>query len=105
MRAGNLDRVITIERATETIDQNGTPQNAWALLATMRAERIESSTDEFIRGYGASPESVVIFRTRFLEGVTVADRVSYEGQALNIKQVKELGRRHGLELRLERPGS
>lgn len=104
MRAGKLDRVITLERATETIDGNGTPQSAWAPIATMRADVIEASTDEFIRGYGAEGMNVVVFRTRFIEGITVADRVAYDGAAFDIKGINELGRRRGLELRTERAG-
>jgi SPP1 family predicted phage head-tail adaptor len=104
MRAGKLDRVITIERATTTIDASGTPQEAWATLATMRAELLDGTTDEFARSFGASTEAVAVFRTRYLDGLTVSVSVTFEGRAFGIKQVKEIGRRRGLELRTERIG-
>lgn len=101
MRAGKLDRVITIQRYTATVDDYGTPGFAWTDFATMRAQRVQASTDEYIRNYGAADETVVIFRTRWLDGVTNADRVAYEGSFFNLKETKEIGRRQGLELRCE----
>lgn len=105
MRAGNLDKVITIERAVTTLDGLRAPVEVWTALATVRAQVIQSSTEEFIRSRGASSETVVIFRTRYLAGVTLADRIVFEGAAFNIKEAKELGRRRGLELRAERLAS
>ena len=104
IRAGKLDRIIRIERATTTVDASGTPQQSWAPLATMRAELLDATTDEAARSFGTSTEAVALFRIRYLDGITVADRVIYEGQAFDIKQVKEVGRRRALELRTERVG-
>ena len=101
MRAGNLDREITIQRFTTTVDDYGTPVQTWANVATVRAQLIQASTQEYIRG-GAVDETVAVFRTWWLNGITNADRVVYNGQNLNIKETKELGRRNGLEIRCER---
>jgi SPP1 family predicted phage head-tail adaptor len=99
MRAGKLDRKILVERSTETVDDFGTVTHQWMTLYPLRAELIEQSAQEFMRNYGASSETTVIFRTRFVLGVTVADRVTYDGREYDIKEVKEIGRRRGLELR------
>lgn len=99
MRAGKLDRIITIERVTTTVDEYGTPVEGWTTVATLRAELIQSSASEFIRAYGATTDTIVIFRTRYLDGVTTADRVTYAGHPFDLKEVKEIGRRKGLELR------
>lgn len=40
----------------------------------------------------------VLFRLRWIEGITVLDRVAYANRLHNIKEVRELGRREGLEL-------
>jgi SPP1 family predicted phage head-tail adaptor len=99
MRAGNLDRAIRLDRFDElAVDDYGTPAPAWAPIATLRAQIIQSSTDEYIRG-GAVDETVIVFRTRFLAGVTTADRIHYQGRYFNINETKEIGRRKGLELR------
>lgn len=105
MRAGKLDRVITIERATAgASDSYGVPSSTWATLATLRAQIVQASTEEFVRAFGDSTETAVIFRTRYLDGVTLADRVAYEGAVHNLVEVKEIGRRRGLELRTRRVG-
>lgn len=104
MRAGSLDREITIQKSVTYIADAGVPQETWTAICTLRAEVIESSTDEYIRGAGASSETAIVFRTRYFPGVTVAHRIMFGGEPLDIKQVKELGRQNGLELRAERKG-
>jgi SPP1 family predicted phage head-tail adaptor len=102
MRAGKMDRTITIQAFTNTVDDFGTPIETWTDKATLRAQLIQASTEEFIRASGASDETVIIFRTRWLSGVTNADRIEHEGELFNLKEVKEIGRRKGLELRAVR---
>lgn len=104
MRAGALDRVVILERLARTIDDSGAPVETWAALASMRAQLIQQSTDEFMRGFGESSEETAVFRCRWIDGVTTADRVTYGAQAFNIRQLKEIGRRRGLELRCEKVG-
>ncbi len=99
MRAGQLDRVITIQRSSATVDDYGTPANAWTDIGTVRAQIVQQSTEEFIRGFGASDETAIVFRIRWLAGVQLGDRVIYQNAAHNLKEVEEIGRRRGLELR------
>ncbi len=102
MRAGKLDRTISIQRQTETVAASGAVASAWTNLATVRAEVVQASAVEFIRAFGEAEETAVIFRVRYIAGVTTADRVSFGGAAFNIAETKEIGRRRGLELRCER---
>lgn len=99
MRAGKLDRVITIQAFSSTVDEYGTPTETWADFAAVRAQRVEASTEEFLRGYGEATDTAVIFRTHFVAGVTTKHRVTCEGQQFNIRETKEIGRREGLEIR------
>lgn len=99
MRAGKLDKTITVERFTSTVDDYGTPIEAWATVASVRAQIIQASTEEFMRSFGASSETAIIFRIRYLDGIDPADRVTYAGRAYDLKEVRELGRRQSLELR------
>lgn len=99
MRAGKLDKVITIERVTTTVDEYGTPVEGWATVATVRAQIMQATTEEFMRSFGVSSETAVVFRVRHLDGITLADRVTYNGRHHDLKEIKELGRRQGLELR------
>lgn len=104
MRAGQLDRAITIQRSTSDIDELGNPAGTvWSNVATIRAQLVQASTEEFIRGYGASDETAIIFRTRFIE-IGLADRIVFNGANHNIKELKEIGRQRGLEIRTVRLG-
>ena len=102
MKAGLLTEEIRIERATTDINEYGGVVHSWALVAVVRAERFEQSTTEYIRNFGASDEELVIFRARFVEGVTTAHRVLWRGLPFNIKQIAPIGRRVGVELRCVR---
>lgn len=101
MRAGNLDREIKIQTFGSSVDDYGTPTESWTDFATVRAQVLQAGTDEFLAGYGESDKTIVIFRIRWLTGVTTDHRVQYEGKNLNIRETKEIGRRKGLELRCE----
>lgn len=98
MRAGKLDRTITIQRRTETKD-GPRVVTAWTNLATVRAEIVQQSANEFLTGFGEAENGTMIFRMRYLAGITTADRVVYEGRAHDLKEIVEIGRRRGLELR------
>ncbi|KQY21025.1 phage head closure protein [Rhizobium sp. Root483D2] len=101
MRAGKLDRTIRIDKWDEAPepDDFGTVKPNFTPLATLRAQIMQSSTEEFIEAQGATDDTLIVFRTRWLPGVTTADRVHYDGKDFNIKETKEIGRRKALELR------
>src|SRR4051794_4192377 len=101
MRAGKLDKSITIERLVESIDEYGVARGAWAPIRTVKAQIVQASSEEFLRSGGIASESAMIFRIRFMEGVTPADhRIRFtEELTLDIKEIKEIGRRRGLEIR------
>lgn len=102
MRAGALDRTITVQRMTTGVKPGGGVMETWTDLVTLRAQIVQASMDEYIRASGASDETVIIFRTWWRDGITNADRIVYAGGNYNIKETKELGRRAGLELRCAR---
>lgn len=101
MRAGNLDRSITVQSFTSTVNEYGTPIETWTDVATVRAQIIQSSTEEYLTN-GASDTTSIIFRTRYLGTIVAKSRIIFEGKEYNVREVKEIGRRKGLELRCER---
>lgn len=102
MRAGKLDRTITLQVYTRTgTTPGGAPIMSWADVATVRAQIIQASIDEYQRAYGEGSNTAIIFRIRWLDDITVEHRVAYDGRHLNIRETKEIGRRKGLELRCE----
>ena len=122
LRAGKLDRTITLERsgpsfdAPQAIDANGlpikgwevegdgTPSQVWRTLATVKAEMLEMGSTDYMRAQGASFEKLGIFRIRWIDGLTLADRVRYNGTHYRIEDINEIGRRVGLELRCKAVG-
>jgi SPP1 family predicted phage head-tail adaptor len=91
--------MINIERLVETIDAFGVAQQAWASVLRMRAQVLQATTEEFKRGCGVASDSVVIFRIRFIEGITLAHRIAFDGRLFDIREIEEIGRRRYLELR------
>lgn len=99
MRAGKLDKTITIERHAITVDDYGTQTEGWSVIATVRAQIVQQSTEEFMRSFGSTGETAMVFRVRHSNGLKVADRVTHQGQAFDVKEIKVLGRQSGMELR------
>ena len=99
MRAGKLDREIVVQRGTEASDEFGGISFTWSDLVPLRAQLVQASTEEFMRNYGPDAEALTIFRTRYFDGITTADRVVYAGEIHDIRELKEIGRREGLEIR------
>ena len=98
MRAGDMDRRVTIQERHIVYDSYGAPQETWADLATVWAEVRQEGGREFFSTPGVQSERKVIFRMRWMDGITVLHQVLYAGREHNIHQVRELGRRNGLEL-------
>lgn len=105
MRAGKLDKLIYIERNTATIDDYGVPSEGWDYITWVRAQIIQTSTEEFLKGFGETSETAIIFRIRYREGLKVSDRVTYEERHYDVKEIKELGRRAGMDLRCVAQGA
>jgi SPP1 family predicted phage head-tail adaptor len=99
MRAGKLDRIINIERKSETVSDSGSVVAAWTEIAKTRAEIVNASADEFLTGFGEAERGTTIFRIRYRAGITTADRIKFDGTAHDIKEIIEIGRRRGLEIR------
>lgn len=111
MRAGDLDRRVTVQELIETQDEFGQPIQSWETVATVWAQVQQQSGREFFAAQQTVSERRTVFRLRWLEGITVTHRVVYpavadgspppepDGNAIyNINEVRELGRREGLEL-------
>lgn len=102
IKAGKLDRQITIERQTETVAASGSVSKAWTTLATVRAELVQLAAEEYLAGFGEADTGGAVFRIRYVAGITTADRVTFDGATYDIEEIAELGRKRGLELRCAR---
>jgi SPP1 family predicted phage head-tail adaptor len=101
IRSGKLDRQITIERMAETVGASGAVSKAWTPVASVRAELVQQSADEYLAGFGEAQQGNLIFRIRYVADLKTSDRVVYDGDAYDLDQITEIGRKRGLELRMK----
>lgn len=106
MDAGQLDRVISLTRIVMT----PRPDEPWVRdpvptkYATIRAQIVQQSTEEFMRTFGEGQETAIVFRIRYRSDVVLTDQVAYGGKAFDLLEIKEIGLREGLELRTKALG-
>lgn len=101
MIAGPLDRRITIERYSSTINDLGEEVGAWAPLATVWAAKTDIRDSERFVAQQVNSTITTRFRTRYLSkiaDVDPKDRLIAAGRYYGIFSVKEIGRREGLEI-------
>lgn len=98
MRSGPLHRRITIQRSTLDDSWDGAGQEIWNDLHACWAEVRQQGGREFLTTMGVSSEVRRVFFIRWFAGINVADRVVYNRVLHNIVEVREIGRRDGVEL-------
>jgi SPP1 family predicted phage head-tail adaptor len=99
MRAGDLNRRVTLQTATETQDGAGQPIPAWSDVATVWAAVEPLEGRELFAAQQINAEAIVMVRIRYRPGVRPKMRVLYGSRLLGIISVIDPGERHE-ELRL-----
>jgi SPP1 family predicted phage head-tail adaptor len=102
MRAGDLDRRITIQRASFALNAFNEPLATWLDIATVWAAARHVTDVEQFRAHEIGAEVTARFTIRYSSEVAdlgPADRLAFEGREYNITGVRELGRREWLEIR------
>lgn len=102
LRAGDLDRRITLQRAAAVQDPaTGERVESWATLATVWASRRRASARETLASAELSAEISDVFEIRYGSAwadLNARDRLLFEGRTYNIVTVDEIGRREGLRI-------
>ncbi len=98
MRAGDLDRLITIEQPTESVDAYGAPTQTWATLAQVWAQVKPVRGSEYFAAQQMNARVDAVFRVRYRTDLTTKMRISYNSETYDIQGIIEIGRREGLEL-------
>jgi SPP1 family predicted phage head-tail adaptor len=93
MRAGKLDRRITIQRATKAPNGFNEPVETWGDLATIWAQQRPNRGAERSSAQEINGQAVMTFHIRHRADLRVTDRVVYEGRIWNVLDVREVGRR------------
>lgn len=98
MRAGKMDRPITIQQRGTTRGESGGEREGWSNFAQCFAEVKWDSGGESDVTHKRSAKQTVYFEIHWRPGVIPTMRVIYEGQTYDITDVQPIGRHEGLRL-------
>ncbi|WP_421925483.1 phage head closure protein [Neoaquamicrobium sediminum] len=95
MRAGKLDRRVTIRRLTETgRNAFNEPIVEWADVATVWAQQRPNRGSERFAAAQVNGTAVMTFHIRYRSDLSTTDRILYEGREYEIvAPPREIGRR------------
>lgn len=101
MRIGSLDRRIAIQRQSVTQAADGEEVVTWQDVATVWARKIENRGSERFTAQQFVGHAVRTFRFRWsttVSEITDKHRIVFDGRNFNITDVREIGRREGIEV-------
>lgn len=100
MRAGKLDRLVTLQTFTSGRDADyGSETKTWTTLAQVWARVEGVSGREFFSARQTGAERTLRLTIRYRSDVTEKLRVLLDGgRTLEVHTLREIGRRRGLEL-------
>jgi len=101
LAAGRLDRRITLQQATITYDALNNPAQTWSTLATVWASKMDIRDSERVAAQEVGADITTRFQIRYSDAVSdinPKDRLTFDGRTYEIVNVKEIGRREGLEI-------
>lgn len=102
MNPGRMDRKIELQRATVTRNGIGDTVKLWATYATVPASLKVQPAGERVNGDKREGDNKAMFTIRYISGVLTSDRLLYEAVNYDIINVREVGRRHLLEVEARR---
>lgn len=93
MRAGKLDRIVTLRRYV-TVGKNplGESIKEWSDVIDLPAQQRPNRGDERFAAQQLSGSAVMTFHVRYRDDISVEDRLFYDGREWNITDVREVGR-------------
>lgn len=98
MRAGKLDRRISIQTATDTQDAYGQAVSVWATTYTVWADVWPLPYTEQVEGDRKTEQTMFKIRIRWQTGVVPTMRVSYGSYYYDIISIEEGNRQEYLDL-------
>lgn len=99
MRAGKLDRLVSLYHRVLTQDAQGEQIATYpTAYGQVWAEKLDQRAREYFAAQGTQAEATTRFRIRWRSDVLMTDRVALDGVNYDIVQISEIGRRQGLEL-------
>lgn len=89
MEAGKLNRRITFQRKDVEYNSYNEPIESWSDLKTVWAEVITTGGREFYAAQKLNAETSAVFRIRYIRGLDVKDRISYESRVFEILSIND----------------
>lgn len=99
MRAGDMNRLITFQRATYTKAANGQKTPTWADAATVWAEVVTTGGKEFYAAQKKNAETSAVFKVRYTLAVNERMQIKYGNRAFEIISLNDVDGKHE-ELRI-----
>lgn len=98
MKAGQLDRLITIEQPVDVQGVAGGATETWSTFQQVWSQVLPLRGREYFAAQQVNAEVDATFRIRWIAGVTPKMRIDYGGVKYDIQHIAEIGRREGLDL-------
>ena len=100
---GSLNQPIVIEKNTPVKSpQSGQYVDNWTIFKTAFANINFNSGTEKEQDNAIISTQMIIFTTRYFQGVDVKMRILYENEYYNIRQITKIGRNRYMKLKGER---
>lgn len=94
LRIGKMDRLITIEQATEIQGSDyGENTQTWSTWKLLYANVYTGGGREFEAAKQINAEIDTQFQIRWVDGLSPKMRISYDGRYYDIYRIQEVGRR------------
>lgn len=98
MISGKLDRRVTLLRATAASNELNQPVESWAVLVVVWGGKQDLAGRKDVVAEQVNPEATTRFWLRWRSDISVADRISCDGENFDILHIGEVGRRDGLSI-------
>ena len=93
VKASELNKRVTIQRATNIYDAAGGTIKSWNDVATIWAKVEEGRGSEFYQNRQFENQQQAILTIRYREDVTVHDRISFDGRFFSIVSIQDKNHR------------
>ena len=104
MKAGKLDRRLSVKTSTFAQDAAGQPVATETTLATIWAHKMEQRPSEVFNAGSDKVLEQIIFQVRYRTDITTSMVVVYKTNRFEIKGITEVGRNNRMNLICERMG-
>jgi SPP1 family predicted phage head-tail adaptor len=103
MRLGSFNRLARLQRNVPTgeLDALDQPIRAWQTVNTFWCEKIHKTEDEAFAASQRYARRTLTFRAHFISDISEVDRLEVDGIHYDIRGIREIGYREGIEIAAE----